>query len=143
MHIQEDEDIQDSGITEDGDGDDGFETMGGIVSLDNEINLYEYEDDEWLDETDSDFEEEPEPEPEIEVSPTPEPEEYNKQTEFEMVKQSISQPLYKPDISQSFVMQKMSFGQEAKSKTNGFSMSSQRVCIYRYSKIYIYMFYCR
>eukprot|EP01084_Bolivina_argentea_P047977 88438_1 len=90
----DDADIQGSGITDDGDDYDG---MGGIVSMEDEINVYQYEDDEWLDDSESlgdydDLEEagdnapiifeEPEPEPE----PAPveeEEEEYNKQIEFE------------------------------------------------------------
>ncbi len=61
--------------------------MGGIVSLENEINVYEYEDDEWLDETDSDYGDDMEEE--AEESPEPEPEseeEYNRQIEWETEK---------------------------------------------------------
>ena len=135
IYIQDDADIQGSGITDD--NEEEFETMGGIVSLDNEINVYEYEDDDWLDETDSDYEATPEPEPQPEPEPTPEPEVYNKQVEFEMVKESHYQDIVKKDISASFSTHKMSFGQEQQKKSVQFSMESQKVSYH-----HLFLFLC-
>ena len=107
--------------------------MGGIVSLENEINVYEYEDDEWLDETDSDFEEDEddeEEEEEEEEDPTPEPEpepqEEDKTLGFEMIKESHYKDIEKRDISEGFSSSKMTFGQEQESKTVQFAMESTK-----------------
>merc|ERR1719295_2188074 len=104
---------------------DADEHLGQLMSLGDDMNVYEYEDDDWLeDESDSDYSEdmetmEPEPEPESEPEPEPEPEPVkeptpepvNQQDFFETEKSSIHQNLIY-DVSFSFKEERLSAGQE-------------------------------
>jgi len=131
----DDADIGDSGV-QDGDGDD----FGAIVNLENEINVYEYEDDEWLDDDDDDESDSGYVEPEQLPEPEPEPQppqyvpEHNKQDEFETQKMAVYQDAATRDLSATFESSRMSFGVDVGSKEAQFSMQSQKIEMEREQK---------
>ena len=116
-----------------------------MVSLGEEINVYEYEDDEWLDETDSDYEEEeqpPEPSPEPSPVPVAQPEgpstpqeaakplpqpDYNRQAEWRTEKTSHYQAVQFVDKSKDYKYMRISYSVEATDKTSGFSAQTRKM----------------
>jgi len=112
--------------------------FGKVMSLGDDMqNVYEYEDDDWLDDEtesfsseDMDVDPEPEPEPEPVKEPTPPPKEptpepVNQQEFFETEKTSMYQDLVFVDRSLTFKEERLSAGQEERRQKGDFESASK------------------